>query len=197
MSLDQLDPDLQFIAPNFLSVQFCHSSCLTLCNPWTAARQASQSITNSQSLLKLMFIESVMSSNNLILCRPLLLLPSILPSIRVFSNDSILHIWWPKYQSFSFSISPLHMLEKGVWSLREMGTLEWVYFIQQYILMTFPERFQRSPPSPGHQDMHERAAAPSRVLWSPSFVSQHGKGWCYVRTNPNELPSGNSGIAKW
>ena len=73
---------------------------------WTAARQASLSITNSQSLLKLMSIESVMPSNHLILCRPLLLLPSIFPSIRVFSNESVLHIRWPKYWSFSFSISP-------------------------------------------------------------------------------------------
>ena len=74
--------------------------------PWTAARQASLSITNSWSLLKLMFIESVMPSSHLILCRPLLLLPSIFPSIRVFSNESVLHIRWPKYCSFSFSISP-------------------------------------------------------------------------------------------
>ena len=65
--------------------------------PWTAARQASLSITNSQSLLKLMSTESVMPSDHLILCRPLLLLPSIFPSIRVFSNDSVLHIRWPKY----------------------------------------------------------------------------------------------------
>ena len=71
--------------------------------PWTAARQASLSITNSQSLLKLMFIESVMLSN-LILCRPLLLRPSIFPSIRVCSNESVLQIRWPKY--WSFSISP-------------------------------------------------------------------------------------------
>ena len=74
--------------------------------PWTAARQASLYITNSWSLLKLMSIESVMPSNHLILCRPLLLLPSIFPSIRVFSNESALHIRWPKYWSFSFSISP-------------------------------------------------------------------------------------------
>ena len=73
--------------------------------PWTAARQASLSITNSRSLLKLMSIELVISSNHLILCRPLLLLPSIFPSIRVFSNESVLHIRWPKYRSFSFSIS--------------------------------------------------------------------------------------------
>ena len=72
--------------------------------PWTAAHQASLSITNSKSLLKLMSIELVMPSNPLILCRPLLLLPSIFPSIRVFSNESVLHIMWPNY--WSFSISP-------------------------------------------------------------------------------------------
>ena len=71
---------------------------------WTAARQASLSITNSQSLPKLMSIESVMPSNHLILCRPLLLLPSIFPNIRAFSNESTLHIKWPKYWSFSFNI---------------------------------------------------------------------------------------------
>ena len=74
--------------------------------PWTAARQASLSITNSRSLPKLMSTESVMPSNHLILCCPLLLLPSIFPSIRVFSNESALHIRWPKYWSFSFNISP-------------------------------------------------------------------------------------------
>ena len=76
--------------------------------PWTAARQASLSITNSQSLLKLMFIEPVMPSNHLILCCPLLLLPSIFPSIRVFSNESALRIRWPKYWSFSFNLSPFN-----------------------------------------------------------------------------------------
>ena len=73
---------------------------------WTAVCQASLSITNSWSLLKLMFIESVMPSNHLILCRPLLLLPSIFPSFRVFSNESALHIRWSKYWSFSFNVSP-------------------------------------------------------------------------------------------
>ena len=74
--------------------------------PWTAARQASLSITNSRSLLKLMSIESMITSNHLILCYPLLLLPSIFPSIRVFSNESVLPNRWPKYWSFSFNISP-------------------------------------------------------------------------------------------
>ena len=73
---------------------------------WTAARQASLSFTSSPSLLKLMFIESVMPSNHLILCHPLLLLPSLFPSIRVFSIESVLHIRWPKYWSSSFSIIP-------------------------------------------------------------------------------------------
>ena len=77
-----------------------------LATSWTTAPQASLSITNSRSLLKLTSIESVMPSNHLILCRPLLLLPSIFPSIRVFSNESVLHISWPKYWSFSFSVSP-------------------------------------------------------------------------------------------
>ena len=74
--------------------------------PWTAARQASLSITNSRSPPKPMSIESVMPSSHLILCRPLLLLPSIFPSIRVFSNESALRIRWPRYWSFSFNISP-------------------------------------------------------------------------------------------
>ena len=82
-------------------------SCVWLfATPWTAARQASLSITNSRSLLKLMAIESVMPSNHLILCCPLLLKRSIFPSIRVFFNESVLQIRWPKYWSFSFSISP-------------------------------------------------------------------------------------------
>ena len=76
--------------------------------PWTAACQASLSITNSWSLLKLMSIESVTPSNHLILCHPLLFLPSIFPSIRVFSNESVLRIRWPKYWSFSFSVSPFN-----------------------------------------------------------------------------------------
>ena len=74
--------------------------------PWTAARQASLSITNSQSLLKLISIESMMPFKFLIICRPLLLLPSISPSIRVFSNESVLHIRWSNYWSFNLSISP-------------------------------------------------------------------------------------------
>ena len=88
------------------SVSSVAQSCPTLCDPWAAAHQASLSITNTRSLLKLMSIESVMPPNHLILCRPLLLLPSIYPSIRVFSNESALRIRWTKYWSFSFNISP-------------------------------------------------------------------------------------------
>ena len=89
----------------YLQFSAVTQSCLTSETPWTAARQASLSTTNSQSLLKLKSMESVMPSNHLILCRPVLLPPSISPSIRVFSNESALHIWWPKYWRFSFSPS--------------------------------------------------------------------------------------------
>ena len=89
----------------FSSVQsLCHVRLFV--TPWTAAHQASLSITNSRSLLTLMSIELVMPSNHLILCRPLLLLPSIFPNIRVFSNESVLRIKWPKYWSFIFNIHP-------------------------------------------------------------------------------------------
>ena len=88
------------------SAQFSHSIMSDSVTPWTAAHQTYLSITNSQSLLKLMSIKSVMPSNHLILCHPLLFLPSVFPSIRVFSNESVLRIRWPKYWSFSFSISP-------------------------------------------------------------------------------------------
>ena len=94
-----------FLKHQFSSVQFFRYVWLFV-TPWTAACQASLSNTNSQSLLKLMSIEWVMPSNHLILCCPLHLLPSIFPRIRVFSNESALHIRWPKYWNFSFSISP-------------------------------------------------------------------------------------------
>ena len=101
--LPELEQDKQGVS--FSSVHLL--SCVRLfVTPWTVARQASLSITNSWSLLKLMSIELVMPSNHLILCCPLLLLPSIFPSIRVFSNESALCIRWPKFWSFSFSISP-------------------------------------------------------------------------------------------
>ena len=92
---------------SFISVEFSRSVLSdALRTPWTAAHQASLFITNPRSLLKFMSIESVMPSNHLILCHPLFLTPSIFPSIRVFSNESVLRIRWPKYWSFSFNISP-------------------------------------------------------------------------------------------
>ena len=100
-------PDVEFDLPVFFSsVQFNCSVVSNSATPWTAACHASQSVTNSRSLLKLMFIKSVMSSNHLTLCRPLLLPPSIFPRIRVFSNESALHIRGLKCWSFSFSNSP-------------------------------------------------------------------------------------------
>ena len=100
-------------------------SCVGLFStPWTAAQQSSLSITNSRSSLRLMSIQSVMPSSHLILCRPLLLLPSIPPSIRVFSNESALHMRWPKYWSFSFSIIPSKEIP-GLISFR----MDWLYLL--------------------------------------------------------------------
>ena len=119
-SVLSLYPILQVLNIHFteLSVQFSSVQSLSrvwlFATPWTAAGQASLSITNSQSSLKLMSIKSVMPSSHLILCRPLLLLPPITPSIRVFSNESALCIRWPKYWSFSFSISSVQSLSH-VW----------------------------------------------------------------------------------
>ena len=102
--MNGLDSDC--ISTNFIQFSSVASRVQLFLTPWTAARQASLSITNSQSLLKLMSIELVMPSNHLILCSCLLSLTSIFPIIRVFSNESVLLIRWPKYQSFSFNISP-------------------------------------------------------------------------------------------
>ena len=107
--------------------------------PWTAARQASLSITNSRSLLKLISIELVTPSNHLILCHPLLLLPSIFPSIRVFSTESAVHIRWPKYWSFSFSLSPSN--EHSGWISFRMDWLDLVvvlYLIFRGTSILFP-----------------------------------------------------------
>ena len=98
--------------------------CLTLCDPWTAARQASLSLIISWSLVKLMSIKSVMPSNHLILCCSLLLLPSIFLIISIFSKKSVLHIKWPKYWSFSFSISPPNEYS-GLTSFR----MDWLDFL--------------------------------------------------------------------
>ena len=99
--------------------------------PWTASNQASLSITNFHSLLKLMSIVLVMSSNHLIFCHPFLLLPSIFPCIRVFSNESVLHIKWPPFWNFSFSISPEWMFRWTGWISLQQGTPKGL--IQHYI----------------------------------------------------------------
>ena len=123
--------------------------------PWIAARQASLSITNCQSLLKLMPIESVIPSSHLILCHLLLLLPPIPPSIRVFSNESTLHMRWPKYWSFSFSISPSN---------------EHPGFISFRMNCGSPWESQESSPTPQFKSIHFSAL---RFLHSPTLTSIH------------------------
>ena len=120
----------------FSSVQsFSHVRLFV--TPWITACQASLSITNSQSLLKLMSIESVMPSSYLILCCPLLLLPPVPPSIRVFSNESILCMRWPKYWSFSFSISPSNE-HPGVISFR----MDWLDLLSRVFSSTTVQKHQ-------------------------------------------------------
>ena len=124
--------------------------------PRTAARQASLSITNSQSLLKLMFIESVMTSNHLILCLPLLLPPSIFPSIRVFSNESFLPMRWPKYWSFSFSFSPSNEYS----GLISFG-MDW---------LESPRDSQEFSPTPQFKSINSSVLS---ILHSPTLTSIH------------------------
>ena len=133
------------------SVQFTQS-CPTPCNPWTSAHQASLKITNSQSLLKLLSFTLVMPSNHLILRCPLLLLPSIFPSIRVFSNESALHIRWPKYWSFSISSSNEY---SGLISIR----------IDRLDSPCSPRDSQESSPTPQFKSINS--------LHSACFIVQH------------------------
>ena len=126
--------------------------------PWTAARQASLSITNSRSLPKLMSIKLVMPSNHLVLCCPLLLLSSIFPSIRAFSNESVLHIRWPKYWSLSFSISPSNECS-GLFSFR----MDWLdLFAVQGTL--------ESSPTPQFKSINSSVFS---FLYSPTLISIH------------------------
>ena len=127
--------------------------------PWTAARQASLSITNSGNLPKLVSIESVMPSNHLILCRPLLLLPSIFLSIRVFSNESALCIRWPKYWNFSFSISPSNE-HPGLISFR-MDCLD---------LLAVQRTLQECSPTPQFKSINSSALS---FLYSPTLTAIH------------------------
>ena len=130
-----------------------------LASPWTAAWQASLSITNSQSLLKLMSVESVIPSNHLILCRPLLLPPSIFLGIRVFSSESVLCIRWPKYWSFSFSISPSNE-HTGLISYR----MDWLD------LPAVQGTLQESSPTPQFKSISSSALS---FLHSPTLTSIH------------------------
>ena len=138
------------------SLQFSRS--VALCDPWTAAHQASLSITNSWSLLTLMSIELVMPSNHLILCHPLFLLPSIFLSIRVFSSESALHITWPKYCSFSFSISP-----SSEYSRLISFKIDWFDLAVQ-------GDSQESSPTPQFKSMNSLAMS---FLYSPTLTSIH------------------------
>ena len=126
--------------------------------PWTAAHQASLSIINFRGLLKLMSIESVMPSNHLILCCPLLLLPSIFPSIKVFSNESVLGIRWPKYWSFSFSISPSDE-HSGLISFR----IHWLALLAVQGIL-------KSSPTPQLKSINSLAFS---FLFSPTLTSIH------------------------
>ena len=132
-------------------------SCLTP-TPWKAALQASLSISSSRRLLKLMSINSVMPSNYLILCLPLLLLPSILPSSRVFSNELVLRIRWPKYRSFSFSISPSNEYS-GLISFR----MDWLDLLA-------PRYSQESSPTPQLKSINSLVLS---FLYSPTLTFIH------------------------
>ena len=134
-------------------------SCVQLfATPWTAARQASLLIINSESLFKLMSVESVIPSNHLILHCPLLLLPSIFPSIRVFSNESVLWIRWPKYWSFSFSISTSNEYS-GLISFR----MEWLDLFAV-------QRTLESSPTPQFKSINSSVLG---FLYSPTLTSIH------------------------
>ena len=136
-------------------------SCPALCDPWAAARQASLFITNSRSSLKLMSIESVMPSSHLILYRPLLLPPSIFPSIRVFSNESVLCIRWPKDWSFSFSINPSNEYS----GLISLG-IDW------FDLLAVPRDSQESYPTPTPEFKSINSSA-LNFLYSTTLTSIH------------------------
>ena len=132
--------------------------------PWTAASHDSLSITNSQSLFKLMSINLVMPSNHLILCRPLLFLPSIFPSIRVFSNESVFHIRWPKYWRFNFSISPSNEYS-GLISFR-------IDFLQDWLAgsLCSPRDSHESSPTPQFKSINSSVLS---FLHSPTLTSIH------------------------
>ena len=140
----------------FSSVQLL-SHVWLFATPWTEAPQASLSITNSWSLLKLMSIESVMPSNHLILYRPLLL-PSVFPIIRIFSSESVLHIRWPKYWNFSFNISPSNEY------------LALISFMNKWYDLLAVEGTQESSPTPQFESI---SSSSLNFLYSPTLTSVH------------------------
>ena len=142
----------------FSSVQFSHSVVSDSATPWIAAHQASLPITNSRSILKLIPIESVIISNHFILCRPLLLPPSIFPSIRIFSNESALHMRWTKYWSFSFSISPSNEYS-GLISFR----MDWLDLLAV-------QGTRASSPTPQLKSINSLVLS---FLYSPTLTSIH------------------------
>ena len=144
---------------NFWISLFNRSIMSNSATPWIATHQAFLSITNSWNLLKLMSIELVMPSNHLILCHPFLLPPSIFPSIRVFSNELVLHIKWPKYWSFSFSICPYNEYS-GLISFR----MDWLDLLES------PRDSQESSPSPQFKSINSLALS---FLHSPTLTSIH------------------------
>ena len=146
----------------FSSVQSL-SHVLLFATPWTAAHQASLSITNFQSLLRFMCIESVLPSNHLILCRPLLLLASIFPSITVFSKESVLHIGWPEYWSFSFSISSSSEYSELI-SFR----MDWLDLLA--VQGTLKSLLQHHSPTPQFKSISSSALS---FLYSPTLTSIH------------------------
>ena len=145
----------------FSSVQWL-SRVRLFATPWTAASQASLSITNSRSLLKLMSIESAMPFDHLILCYPILLSPSIFPSIRVFSNESVLLIRWPKYWSFSFSISPSNE-HSGLISFR----MDWLDLLAV-------QGTQESSPAPQFKSINSSVLSPRALTSIRSLPLSHG-----------------------
>ena len=149
---------ISFLLFQFSSVQLL-SHVRLFAAPWITARQASLSITNSWSLLKLMSIKSVMPSSHLILCHPLFLKPSILPSTRVFSNESALHIRWPKYWSFSFNISPSNEYS-GLISFR----MDWVDLLA--VQRTLKSLLQ-------HHSSKASILLHSAFFYSPTLTSIH------------------------
>ena len=146
---------------SFSSVQLL--SCVQLCNPMTIACQASLSITNSWSLPKLMSIELVMPSSRIILCHPLLLLPSIFPSIRVFSNEAALRIRWPKYWSFSFNVSPANE-HPGLISFR----MDWLDLLEVQGTL---------------KNLLQHHISKASILWCSAFFSP-----THIHTGPLEKP---------